>query len=318
MSARIIYLDQNKWIDLARSAAGPGDDFTPAVEFVRAARAAGAAVFPLSAAHYIESNKQHDDERFERLGRFMHEISGTVTIAGPVAIVRHEIEMAFLRALPHRIEVQPFSLLGKGVGHAIGMPGVGPRIHAPVGLLTGERRRTLQIQAQAMFEESVLTGRVRWDTEAVPRGRPDFSQYNKNFMAELYDFRKRLDVDDEDLRERAIYANVMVTMLEQLNEVRQRHAIPTDVFEKMGVEGLTAFLEDMPSVSVNIHLRRHWIANPRLQAKPTDHNDWFYLGAAVAHCDVVVAERHFTALANRPGLRKRATVITDVRDLPRV
>jgi hypothetical protein len=166
MSARIIYLDQNKWIDLARSAAGPGDDFTPAVEFVRAARAAGAAVFPLSAAHYIESNKQHDDERFERLGRFMHEISGTVAMAGPVAIVRHEIEMAFLRALPHRIEVQPFSLLGKGVGHAIGMPGVGPRIHAPVGLLTGERRRTLQTQAQAMFEESVLTGRVLppWST----------------------------------------------------------------------------------------------------------------------------------------------------------
>jgi hypothetical protein len=44
------------------NAAGAGDDVKPAVDFVRAAKAAGAAVFPLSMAHYIESNQQHDDE----------------------------------------------------------------------------------------------------------------------------------------------------------------------------------------------------------------------------------------------------------------
>jgi hypothetical protein len=317
MAARIIYLDQNKWINLARSAAGSGDEFTPAVDFVRAAKAAGAAVFPLSMAHYIESNKQHDDARYERLGRFMYELSHTVTMAGPVAIVQHEIERAFARALPMRIEVQPLCLLGKGVGHALGMPGVRFTLPDPNGVAE-ERRQTIEREANAALEESILTGRLPWTTTPAPRGRPDFSRYNEGFVADLYDFRKRLDSDDEDLRQRAVYANVMVAMLDQLNEARERHKIPHDVFEKMGIDGITAFLEDMPSVRVNIHLRRHWIANPLLQAKKNDHNDWFYLGAAVAYCDVVVTERHFAHVVNTGGLRKRATVITDVRDLPRV
>jgi hypothetical protein len=318
MAARIIYLDQNKWIDLARSAAGAGDDFTPAVDFVRAAKAAGAAVFPLSMAHYIESNKQHDDARYERLGRFMHELSGTVTMAGPVAIVRHEIEMAFARALPMRIEVQPFSLLGKGVGYALGMPGIRFTLRDSKGVVTEARRQTIEKETNAVLEESILTGRLPWDTVPAPRGRPDFSRYNESFVAGLYDFRRRLESDDKDLRQRAVYANVMVAMLDQLNEAREHHKIPHDVFDKMGIDGITAFLEDMPSVRVNIHLRRHWIANPMLQAKKNDHNDWFYLGAAVAYCDVVVTERHFAHIVNTGGLRKRAIVIADVRDLPRV
>lgn len=195
---RTIYLDQNKWIDLARSAAGPGDNFTPVVEFVRAAKAAGAAVFPLSGAHYIESNKQHDDARYERLGRFMHELSGGITMTTPIEIIRHEIEMAFARALSMRIEAKPFSLLGRGVGFAIGMPGVGPRVPLNKGNLTEQQRQALQDAAQAAFEESVLTGRFPWSETPARRGRPDFSRINQNFVAELYDFRQRIETDDAD------------------------------------------------------------------------------------------------------------------------
>lgn len=103
-----------------------------------------------------------------------------------------------------------------------------------------------------------------------------------------------------------------------MNEIRDRHQIPLDVFDKMGPQGITAFLDDMPSIRVNVHLRQHWVANPELKAKKNDHNDWFYLGAAAAHCDVVVAEKHFAHVVNMGKLRKRATVITDLRDLPRV
>lgn len=203
MPARIIYLDQNKWIDLARSANGPGDQFTPVVEFVRTAKAAGAGVFPLSAAHYFESNKQHDDERFERLGRFMYELSGAVTIASPLAILRHEIEMAFARALSQRIEVQPFSLLGKGVGHALDMPGVHFKLRDPNVVVLEKQREALEKAANDAFQESLLTGRLPGG-ERHPRGRPDYSRSSQRFVSELYDFRKRLECDDKDLRERAL------------------------------------------------------------------------------------------------------------------
>ena len=248
----------------------------------------------------------------------MHELSGTITMAGPVVIVRHEIELAFARALPMRIEVQPFSLLGKGAGHALGMQGIQFIVQDPNAVLTDEQRKQLEKKANASFEESLLTGMLPGSSTPASRGRPDFSLNNEKFVEEMYDFRQRLDGGDDDLRQWAVYANVMVSILDQLNEARERHDIPADVFDKIGMHAVTAFLDDMPSVRVNIHLRRHWIANSALKAKKNDHNDWFYLGAAVAHCDVVVTERHFAHVVNTGNLRKRATVITDVRDLPRV
>jgi hypothetical protein len=97
----------------------------------------------------------------------------------------------------------------------------------PLAALHGRERTVAALRGA--LEESILTGRLPWGKAPALRGRPDFSPYSENFVAELYDFRNRLESDDNDLRRRAVYANVMVAMLDQLNEVRERHRIPDDV-----------------------------------------------------------------------------------------
>lgn len=58
----LVYLDLNHWIGLAQAATGhrSGVRFAGCLSACRAARASGAAVFPLSGAHYMEVAKIRD------------------------------------------------------------------------------------------------------------------------------------------------------------------------------------------------------------------------------------------------------------------
>ena len=60
-----IYLDQNKWIDLARARTGHalGKTYIAAYEAAKATVEAGRASFPLSSAHYFETHKPADAQR---------------------------------------------------------------------------------------------------------------------------------------------------------------------------------------------------------------------------------------------------------------
>jgi hypothetical protein len=75
---KAVYLDQNKWIDLARvyhdKAADPA--LRPVLDAALAASQNGSAAFPLSAVHYIETWKNREPQRRTRLDEFMWNLSG--------------------------------------------------------------------------------------------------------------------------------------------------------------------------------------------------------------------------------------------------
>src|SRR5213595_3678247 len=94
-----VYLDQSKWIDLARAAHGDpaGARYKAALTAARAAVAEGRAAFPLSSGHYVETWRQSDDSRRGRLARTMSELSRHVTMASPPVLCNVEID-AYLHA----------------------------------------------------------------------------------------------------------------------------------------------------------------------------------------------------------------------------
>jgi len=63
MPARIVYLDQNKWIELARALSGKASpQFIQVLDILRESKRLGLNVFPLSLAHFIETNKRRDSK----------------------------------------------------------------------------------------------------------------------------------------------------------------------------------------------------------------------------------------------------------------
>src|ERR1700694_3243100 len=96
---KVIYVDQNHWIELSRATHGRASrtETLSVLETLREARASGQASFPLSLAHYFETLKMQTPDRRDRLATFMLELSGGMTVASIEVVVRHEAEMALQR-----------------------------------------------------------------------------------------------------------------------------------------------------------------------------------------------------------------------------
>jgi len=82
-----VYLDQNKWVNLARAATGhpKGERFRDALDVCRAAAASGTVSFPLDMDRYWETAKRGDDVSRNQLVDVMLELSRHHTLAHPVS-----------------------------------------------------------------------------------------------------------------------------------------------------------------------------------------------------------------------------------------
>lgn len=121
---KIVYLDQNKWIELSREAHGldPSHRHVGVLSAVREAAEQGVACFPLSMGHYKETYAHSDPARRLRLASFMLSVSRNETLAPIEAIVEGEIEEALSRAFPGRVSVRALRLLGRGLEHTCAYP----------------------------------------------------------------------------------------------------------------------------------------------------------------------------------------------------
>ena len=312
MPARIIYLDQNKWIELARALRGKGSpQLIQVLDILRDSKRLGLNVFPLSLAHFIETNKRRDLQSRSRLGSLMWELCDNRTLACPAAIQRRELDRALSITLNRRLNERPFSLLGKGVAHASGhLKSI--RLD-PNRVLPDEFRALLEEQADRILTKSVLTGLSPWGEPA----KPDLSGPAKKFSAGLLEARARLLSANPDLQRRAGYAQALVDMLEDILRALSFHGIPEAEFFTIGAEKLTGFVDAMPSIRIDMHLRLQWVRNQQLKTRPSDLNDFGYVATAAAYCDVVVTERQLADLLNRDK-DKKAMVISDLMDLPGV
>lgn len=317
---KVIYLDQNKWIALARAVYGK--DKRPAmvalVDFVCEASRHGVC-FPLSFAHYIETmSRNAPDGSRARLGRFMFELSAGRRVASFAAIVRHEIEVALSLEFPGRVTVQPFELVGRGLGYVVeGVPRRGleesTRARVPLEILP-----LVDALAHVDFEQAVLTGRSLFDPERVSQVRLDRSP-ERLFVPHLQEVRERWRAAADPLaQELALYSTALGDIMDPIKQVLAANGIELWEFEALGVEGYRRFLDRQPTRRVLIHLYREIARAAHVPLRKTDLNDWIYVAVAAMYCDVVVTERLLCDLLGRSGLAPRASVTTDLTDLLRL
>jgi hypothetical protein len=128
---RIVYLDLNHWIGLAKASVGHPDGLrhVAALEAAREAKASGTAIFPLSSAHYMEISRMRDYRHRRDIARVMEELSDFQTLAARSVIMRLVIETALDRVARRPIAYAPVKLIGQGSGPAFGKVG-GLRIRA--------------------------------------------------------------------------------------------------------------------------------------------------------------------------------------------
>ena len=120
---KVIYLDQNHWINLLRAKLEKSNQNQIEKRTLNAILNASKderAIFPISNTHLIETYKKKDNQKREQLLDFMIELSNGYGIVTYIAIQKFEIRQAVLKqaGLPTK-DIRQY-IIGKGFPYIMG------------------------------------------------------------------------------------------------------------------------------------------------------------------------------------------------------
>jgi hypothetical protein len=318
-----VYLDQNKWIDLARALRGldKGEKFQDALLVVTAGVEAGNLSLPLSSAHYIETNVRRDWRSRLELAISMAALSQLHTIAPMQAVIPPEIDRA-LRGIAGRPTsprlLRPF---GFGASHAFAEEIPPYRLPDRVVWEVADRWG-LEGDINLLREIRLIAG----PTPNEEAEMPDFKPFAHLAAAEDYgrdkeELRRRRRAEGWHKGERArqlAELQAFADHIEVMSEALERAHLDVDVITADGRPGMTRFLKSVPTMWASSELERLRHTADQRQWERQDLMDISALAVASVYCDVVVTEVRWVDAAKRAGLDSGldTTFLSRVEDLP--
>tara|TARA_R110000868_G_scaffold250414_1_gene506970 strand:- start:1429 stop:2328 length:900 start_codon:yes stop_codon:yes gene_type:complete len=293
----IVYLDQNKWIELARISNGKQSserDKKILTEFRTLAK--NGVSFPLASTHYIEFSRIKDPERRRRLGSTMWELSKGISLAPYTKIVEWEIESG-LEKVGIDVEKTDVNLLGKGIEFAFGV----------------SKEKVRSDFEHEMISRIVLTGCDMFNMDPIYSGI--FAKQRINFLNHLEELQVKKKLLPKSQWDDWLYAITMVDIIEPMDRVFCAQGLDKSIFEYRSKEYITRFLNAMPTRILDVHLHRQVLKNDQYRPKETDLEDWGGIGVASCYCDVVVCEKHFANMLGRDKYKPTARIVTRLDDV---
>jgi hypothetical protein len=326
----LVYLDMNHWISLAQAATGhaQGAGHLEALDACRAARAGGAALFPLSATHYVEMYNVTDPRQRRDVAAVMEELSGFATLASRSTVMVAEVRAALDALTGRQVQMGGVDLLGFGVGPAFGMRG-GIHVSDAVGrditdqFAAGGGAPTLA-DLELQFERAMLAGPADKDLPALsrqgydPRAAIKVAQERANQEEKQ---RSRLDHNSMWRRGRledvVAVRELVVELWDIVQRVlRQRGHAQDDVLGDR--QSIRRFIGSMPSTEVAVVLKTTRHRDATLKWTANDINDIDAFSLAVPYCDLVVTEKfaHHMLTVSRVANRMNTVVLRKLSELP--
>lgn len=316
-----IYLDQNKWIDMAWAATGAskGQRYLDVLTLAQAGVERGSVSFPLSSIHYLEtSNRRPYSARLD-LAKTMATLSRFHAIAPLTVLLPPEIDTALQRVFGRPLTVRQAPSFGDGVGFAMNQPV--PAFRVPKDLpVDAEYRRQFERFASQQTEWVMLAGLP----EEAGVDERHFDQIQRNVNCELATEQERLRQTRRDgnwhvgeRSKRLFKAIAFASWKDELDEALQRAGLTWADVTSLGDVGMTELVEDIPIVHVSSELQRLREAANIAPWSANDLNDMFFLMVAIVYCEIVVTEKQWVDLAKRSKLDERyeTVILSDLADL---
>lgn len=322
--ARIVYLDLNHWIALAKAAVGhrDGEQHLDALELLRAERSADRVVLPLSLPHCMEMSGIKDPRQRANVAGVMEELTAFVCIQPRSVIVRLELEAALDALGWNRDEpYAPIPLLGRGVLQALGLRG-GVRIRASDGRDVTDRAKQdwpggpeaferWADNAERQLDRSALAGpsddeapelrRLGWDPTVARAGAQKRAEQEIEQAGRLAGeprWRRGRLRDVTAARYLTLEAEPMVT-----ESFSARGATVAQILSER--DALRRFVDSMPSADAYVSYVTLAHRNPHTRWTGNDIFDIDALSVAIPYCDIVGLDSHAIHLAQAAGLPDR-------------
>jgi hypothetical protein len=301
---QIVYLDQNKWIDLSRAVKYPADypEQRAVLEVLVEESKAGRITMPLTQTNIYETHKINDPERRRDLAYVQATLSHGRVFRGRHKRLETEVTDVLRGAYGlEPVEREPHWFLSNAFFEAT-LEWKDPR------LLPISERVMKAIQKEPpryLFDYLMLTpDDVR--VTAVAR----FTEGSDKLRQQIEARRARDANESLSMRRRIHSATMMVNELDLILGFAKNAGLPeqneTDILRKT----CRKIINDAPTYFVERELSLRLEAQPR-SIEENDLRDMQTFCAVVAYSDIVVAENLFSNLAMQAGLHTRfETVVT--------
>jgi hypothetical protein len=306
----VVYLDQNKWIDLSRAYYGmpEGKQFQPVLTKIQSAVLNKSAIFPLSFQHYFETNKTPDIERRKRLAKVMAEISQGICISPQERMMQWELGRSLAKLFDEPFPEVP-SAFGYGFPCALGIS-----IEVPKDQYDETREKITS-------PETTFSLLVEDDNDEFNRWAQEFETTHYDLARKLEQFRKDVKNLNKLSRKHAYIAHLAEALKEKMTKVLGYFNKTYQEFLSIDAERLDAFWNDVPTIHVEIELnmgRNEQWKDRKIQ--PNDSTDIAFLSTAIPYCDVLVVEKSFHYLIQQIKLDEiyEMHVFKDLNDLKKI
>jgi hypothetical protein len=339
---RLVYLDQAQWIYLAQAATGHqnGAKARPSLEALRALKANGSIICPLSLIHLMETSASTPRQRAD-LASVMEELSSFACLLPRSGVMLLELEAVLDEVRPRSRGYAPIPLIGNGTMFACGKSGRFNVYDSDGRLITDEVRSSFpggpdefdRIMAQAHID--LDRGVLRGPQDAAEEARLIAYGWNPRTAAVIGDERAKQEqeqavrLSDRTLvpGDRTDYRRARVR-----DVVRTRHVVlelMEAVNDGLGARGLEIedvwssvdasrrVVDAMPSGDVAVSLLTEYHRNPNIAWKRNHIFDIDALSVAVPYCDAVVADEDAVDKLRRSGVAERlgTPVFTSLAEL---
>lgn len=306
---RLIYLDLNHWIALAKADAGKvdGRKFVPALERLRDLPSSWTCVIGMPLIMELIGIRRRRQSM--AIGTLIEEITNFACVMPLTTIAPLEFESALARLVPIQERFQMVLLLGWGVHQAFGLQGglkirdeagndvtAAARMTSPLGAEEFDRR--IQ-EAELLFNRSVIRGPeseeeerelldIGWNPPAIKRVAQKRAEQEREF-ARLLESESRWRRGR--LRDVIAARYLALEIIDTANAVTAAHGVRlADVLTSP--ELARQFIDSMPAADIWTTLRTAKHRNQDSLWRSNDIFDIDALSVAAAYCDIVVTEAH--------------------------
>lgn len=326
---KLVYLDLNHWVSLAKAMAGHRDGSSYAEALAECLRAVdeGQAVFPISETIYFEISKLRQHRQRRDLRQVIERVSRFTVVTSRSVVSAHEIEAVLDRVVgrnPNPINTTDY--LDWGVARAFGKVG-GFKVRSIDGKdVTSEVRLSHPVGPEAfdlVLAKAELELNRRVLEGPTPEEEPNLRElgWDPTVAFQIAERRASQEVEqvgrfNADPRWRRGRIREVVAAREILIEINDwLYQALTD--RGRSIEEMFACPDDtrrtfdaMPSFDVAVTLKTAYHRDPMHRWTPNDTHDIDALGSTLPYCDIVVTDKAVASIVRSTRLGDRLGTIT--------
>ena len=320
---RMVYLDLNHWIELAKALSGhqAGRKNLDTLTTFEQAVADGAVVFPLSFTTLLEISKIRNPRQRRTLREVIELLSRYYVVTSLWIVECHEVEAL----LDKRLGVNPEPIgyndyLDWGILRALGMDGRLKIRDNSSKDVTSEFRKSLTPARAKLFDERVADAQLEVNRMFIDHGGLYSGGQPKEHTFQLVEgnalFEEELVglLNENPRWRRGRIRDVIAArhMAYEINEIlfkglANRH-VPLESLAP-DTEGVRGVGDSMPSFDVTVTLKTEYHRDPNHSWTPNDVCDIQALASTLPYCDVVVTDKAVATVAARTGLADRLDTV---------